>query len=177
MSVTASFMASIIIGTITGTLILDKTRKAHARISWLGSWKSSSFNLLLQKWTVYLIILFFLNPALLMLFLFPLATKLHIPIWGYIISFHLLYISTKCTFISCDMTLWHHSDIEHQPSTSRKFTLVTKCQVIYKSDIAPSIPQINNHTRIYINTVEEFMESLFIKMKSMISTSQTWCII
>lgn len=32
-----SFIASIMIGAITGTLILDKTRKALPRISWFGS--------------------------------------------------------------------------------------------------------------------------------------------
>ena len=38
MSMTDSLMASIMIGTIMGTLILDNTRRALARISWLGSY-------------------------------------------------------------------------------------------------------------------------------------------
>ena len=43
MSDTASFNDSIIMGTITGTRILDSTRNALARISWFGSCKKLIF--------------------------------------------------------------------------------------------------------------------------------------
>jgi len=41
MSVTDSLMASIMIGTIIDTRILERTRNALARISWFGSYKHS----------------------------------------------------------------------------------------------------------------------------------------
>ena len=40
MSITASLMANIMMGEIIRTRILDRTRKALARISWLGSFRA-----------------------------------------------------------------------------------------------------------------------------------------
>uniref|UniRef100_A0A6B0U3U7 Putative secreted protein n=1 Tax=Ixodes ricinus TaxID=34613 RepID=A0A6B0U3U7_IXORI len=40
MSFTASLMDSIMMGTMTGTRILDSTRRALARISWFGSFRA-----------------------------------------------------------------------------------------------------------------------------------------
>ena len=43
-SLLTSLIANIIIGAITGTLILDSTRSALPRISWLGSWERRQQN-------------------------------------------------------------------------------------------------------------------------------------
>ena len=56
-----SLIANIIIGAITGTLILDSTRSALPRISWLGSWerRQQILNLTscIQRVTIYLFLI------------------------------------------------------------------------------------------------------------------------